>query len=135
MASQAKKRTVTNLERDNLFLALVIDAADEIAARERRAGSAMVLTPADYIRQFLLHAVRISREHSLPLAVAVTRIIHSYKSDVTKCIYEQILFGSGREDYGYREIKQKQVRSLDLRFVGLLKKIRAGLMARTVSTR
>jgi len=124
MASQPKKRTITNLERNNLYLALVIDATDEIAARERRAGSSMILTPADYIRQFLLHAVHISREHSLPLAVAVTRIIHSYKGDVTKRLYEEILFGSGRGDYGYREIKQKQTASLDLSFKGLLRKKR-----------
>jgi hypothetical protein len=127
MASLAKKRTVTNLERDNLFLALVIDAADEIAARENRAGSAMILTTRDYIRLFLLHAIRVSREHSLPLAVAVTRIIHSYKTDVTTRIYQEILFGTRREDYGDRELKQKQMASINLRFRVTL----AGPTART----
>jgi len=123
MGSVAKKRTITNLERDDLFLALVIDAADEIAARDSRSGSGVILTSAAYLRLFLLHAISISREHSLPLAVAVTRVIHAYPTDVTRQLYEEVLFGSERADYGYREIKQRIMDSIDLRFKGLLKRV------------
>ncbi len=111
----AKRPSITNLERDALFLALVIDATDDLAAEKVRAKS-MVFSRSDCLRLFFLHVIRASRNISHLLAVAVTRIIHVYDTNFTIRLYEGILSGSEREDSSYRKIKKNLMRSISLRF-------------------
>jgi len=112
--AQAGKPTVTNLERDNLYLALVIDAAAEIAPR--RDGESGHFSRADYLCLYLLQAIAESRHSSFPLAVTITRIVHSYTTDEAKQIYEEILFGGKRDRATYRDVKSDLVNALKLRF-------------------
>jgi len=122
MKLPAEKRTKTNLEPGNLFLSLVVKATDNIAGRNLRAAGAMILSASDCLCFFLLHAVTLGREHSLPLSVAVTRIIHNYTTEITRLLYEVMLLGNDeRKDSGYRGIKARQMASLKLHLKGLLR--------------
>jgi hypothetical protein len=118
LALLAEAPTVTYLEPEDLYLALVIDAADDIGQLNLKS-SEIRLCPEDYICLFLLHAIRVSRRHSFPLAVTTLRIIHSYKTSVARTIYEQILYGEPRENYSWREQKGKQIAALALPFKGI----------------
>jgi hypothetical protein len=121
MKQPAGKRTKTNLEPENLFLSLVIRAVDRIVGRNLRAAGSMLLTVPDCLCFFLLHAISLGRGHSLPLTVAVTRIIHNYTTEITRLLYEVMLLGNdARNDSGYRGIKARQMASLKLHLKGLL---------------
>ena len=124
MKLNANRRIVTGLEPRNLYLSLAIAATNNIAIRNFREGSAMLLSPSDCLCLFLLHAIALGRLHSLPLSVAVTRIVHDYPTDATRLIYEEMLLGSdARGDFGYRGLKSKQMHSLSLVFQGLVREI------------
>jgi hypothetical protein len=81
-------------------------------------------TPADLLCLFYLHAITLGRLHSLPLSIAVTRIVYEYPTEVTRLLCETVMLANGkRKDSGYRGIKSKQISALGMRFENLLKEI------------
>src|SRR5690349_21266288 len=83
----AEKRTVTNLEPEHLFLALVIDAIDEVARTQEHEEHPTLSTLVQQAR-FALHLIRLGRKHSYNLAIALLRILYNYPTIDARHLYE-----------------------------------------------
>jgi hypothetical protein len=116
----AQKRTITNLEPEHLFLALTIDAIDEVASEQEEQN----LLPSTLAAQsrYALHLIRMGRKHSFNLAVATLRILYDYPQEAVRCVYEEGLCGPVRDQY-HRTLKQEYMAAARRRFPDRLRTI------------